>query len=101
MTFHSLTEAKAQQKDIMHKLQRAIDQLEEESIYLLQKLDEMPEGKEKDDLLDNIQWHSDEIQTLLAKASNKYTSALQLDETMDELKKANQILSKLVNEGLD
>ena len=61
----------------------------------------MPEGKEKDDLIENVQWHSDEIQELLSKASNRYSTTEQLDEAMDELVTQNQILSQLVLSGLE
>ena len=38
MTFHSLTQSKEKQQEIQEKLAEAIDQLEEEQQYLLEKI---------------------------------------------------------------
>lgn len=42
MTFHSLQEAKKKQQDVRKKLDDAIDLLEEEQEYLLQKIYQTP-----------------------------------------------------------
>lgn len=89
MTFHSLTQAKQEQADIREQLADAIDQLEEEQTYLLEKIQKQPEGAERDKLVKNIKWHQTEINLLLEKAQSKQSSKDEISQAMKDLQKQN------------